>query len=302
MKSKILLISLALTGLVNTAHADVVDLKNYKIANDYIKKENITITRAATQVFAQNSIIVVGEGVPKKGTNGAQRRLTALRAAEVAAQRSLAEILNGVSLIAGTTVGDAATKSKEISSSVATFIKGFSPVVKDWNDREETALVILKTGMNGKDSFGAMIYDKILNEPNLQDEVEKPVYAPPAEMPPPPPAPQDFDGLIIDATTYNFRPALINRIFSHDGQVIYDPARISQKTLVEQGCGDYTNSIDKARAALGKRGVKYPLVVKASGTTSPADLQVSADTANQIYAASKANGFMNDAKVAFVLR
>ncbi len=48
--------------------------------------------------------------------------------------------------------------------------------------------------------------------------------------------------------------------------MLYDPAKISQKVLVEQGCGEYTNSVDKARAALRKRGVNNPLVVKASGT------------------------------------
>lgn len=302
MKTGILLTTLALAGLIGTAHADVTDLKNYKIANDYIQKENVTITKTAEQAFAQDTIMVVGEGVPKRGTSGAQRRLTALRAAEVAAQRALAEVLNGVSIVGGKTVADASAESREIGSSVATFIKGFSPVVKDWNNREETALVILKVGMSGPDSFGAMIYDKILNEPGVKEETEKPLYTPPAELPPPPQAPQDFDGLIIDATAQAFRPALINRIFSPDGQVIYDPSRISQKVLVEQGCGEYTNSIDKARAALGKRGVKYPLVVKASGTISPADLQVSTDAASQIYAASKANGFMADARVAFVLK
>lgn len=302
MNIRLLLAAMALTGVAGVAQADVVDLKNYKMAREYIKKEKVTVTVTVEQAFAQDAILVVGEGVPKKGTSGAQRRLTAIRAAEVAAQRALAELLKGVSIVGETTVRDAEVESDLIKSSVSAFIKGFSPVVKDWNEREESALVILKVGMNGPRSFGAMMYEKIMTEPKIKQEVEKPVYVPPVDVAPPPAVPQVYDGLVIDATAQSFRPALINRIFSPNGQVLYDPAKISQKVLVEQGCGEYTNSVDKARAALGKRGVKNPLVVKASGTVSPSDLQVSNDIAAQIHAANLANGFMADARVAFVLK
>lgn len=302
MKNRLILAALALAGLAGMAQASEIDLKNYKMAREYIRKEKVTVTVTVEQAFAQDAILVVGEGVPKKGTTGGQRRLTAIRAAEVAAQRALAELLKGVSIVGETTVKDAEVVSDDIRSSVNAFVKGFSPVVKDWNPNEETALVILKVGMNGPRSFGAMMYEKILTEPKIKPQVEKPAYVPPADVPPPPAVPQAYDGLIIDATAQSFRPALINRIFNPNGQVLYDPAKISQKVLVEQGCGEYTNSVDKARAALGKRGVRNPLVVKASGTVSPSDLQVSNEIAAQIHAANQANGFMADARVAFVLK
>ena len=60
---------------------------------------------------------------------------------------------------------------------------------------------------------------------------------------------ESYDGLIIDATGQNFRPALINRIFAAKGDVLYDPAKVSQKVLVEQGCGEYTNSVNKAKSS-----------------------------------------------------
>lgn len=302
MKMRILLATGALIGLVGVAQADVIDLKNYKEAREYIRREKVTVTVTVEEAFQQDAILVAGEGVPKKGTTGAQRRLTAVRAAEVAAQRALAELLKGVSIAGQTTVRDAEVESDLIKSSVNAFIKGFQPVVKDWNPREETALVILKVGMNGPKSFGAMMYEKILTEPRIKEEIDKPVFAPPADLPAPPPAVQAFDGLIIDATAQSFRPALINRIFNPRGEVLYDPAKISQKVLVEQGCGEYTNSVDKARAALRKRGVNNPLVVKAAGTVSPSDLQVSEEVALQIFSANQATGFMADARVAFVLK
>lgn len=302
MKRNMLLVAVALLGLSGMAQADEVDLKSYKLAREYIRKEKITVTVTVEQAFKQDAILVVGEGVPKKGTTGAQKRLTALRAAEVSAQRALAELLSGVSVVAETTVRDAELESDLIRSSVNTFIKGFHPVVKDWNAEEETAVVILKVGINGPHSFSAMMYEKILTEPRIKKDIDKPVYAPPADTPVAALAPQAYDGLIIDATAYNFRPALINRIFNPNGEVLYDPAKISQKVLVEQGCGEYTNSVDKARAALRKRGVNNPLVVVASGTVSPSDLQVSNDTALQIFSANQSNGFMADARVAFVLK
>ena len=301
MKMRIMLAAVALMGIAGVAQADEVDLKRYKIAREYIKKEKVTVTVTVEQAFKQDAILVVGEGVPKKGTTGGQKRLTALRAAEVSAQRALAELLKGVSITGQTTVRDAELESDLIRSSVSAFIKGFHPVVKDWNAEEETALVILKVGMNGPRSFGAMMYEKILTEPKIKQQIEQPAYAPPAELPAPPVA-QPYDGLIIAATAHSFRPALITRILNPKGEVLYDPAKISQKVLVEQGCGEYTNSVDKARAALRKRGVNNPLVVKASGTVSPSDLQVSNEVALQIFSANQNNGFMADARVAFVLK
>jgi hypothetical protein len=311
MKKSLILAAMAMIGCAGIAHADVIDLKDYSSARAYITKEQITITRTVEHAFKQDAILVAGEGVPKKGTRGAQRRLTALRAAEVAAQRALAEMLKGVSIVGEKTVADAEQESSEIRSSVNAFIKGFHPVAKDWNPSTETAAVILRVGMSGPDSFAAMMYNKILTEPNISSALEKPAYTPPSAsvqteiVAPPVTEPVvaiPFDGLVIDATAYSFRPALINRIFNDKGEVLYDPTKISQKVLVEQGCGEYTNSVDKARAALRKRGVNNPLVIQASGLVSPADLQVNEEVASQIFTANQGTGFMADARVAFVLK
>ncbi|MBI5485364.1 MAG: hypothetical protein HY888_13040, partial [Deltaproteobacteria bacterium] len=197
---------------------------------------------------------------------------------------------------------DSELVSDVIKTAVTGFIKGSQPVIQEWNASEETALVILRVGVNGPKSFASVMYEKILSEPRIKKELDKPAYTHPADAPAAAPSVTVYDGLVIDATDYSFRPALINRIFNSKGEVLYDPAKISQKVLVEQGCGEYTNSVDKARAALRKRGVKNPLLVKASGTVSPSDLQVADETAAQIFTANQANGFMADARVAFVLK
>lgn len=301
MKMRLLLVGLALVGMAGAAQAEEVDLK-YKVARKYLVETKQTITVTTEQAFKQDAILVMGEGVGKKGTSGAQKRLTAITAAKVKAQRALAELLHGVAVVSETSVQDSELASDEIKTVVAGFVRGSQVVVQEWNPAEETALVILKVGMTGPKSFASVMYEKILTEPKIKQELDKPSFVPPVEAPVAVAPALPYDGLIIDATAYAFRPALINRIFNPKGEVLYDPAKISQKVLVEQGCGEYTNSVDKARAALGKRGVKNPLVVSAAGIISASDLQVSDETALQIFAANQASGFMADARVAFVLK
>ncbi|MBI5484495.1 MAG: hypothetical protein HY888_08540 [Deltaproteobacteria bacterium] len=298
MKIRIMLAIIMLLGVSGIAFGEEVD-ERFQKARKYLNDNNAVITSTAEQAYTQEYILMNGEGLPKKGSIGAQRRLTAITSAKVVAQRRLAELLEGVAVVSETTVKDSELASDVIKSAVSGFIKGSQVVVQDWNDREGTALVIIKVGLNGPKGFASAIYEKILSEPKVKQELDKPVYSPPADAAPVAVA---YDGLVIDASDYSFRPALINRIFNAKGEVLYDPAKISQKVLVEQGCGEYTNSVDKARAALGKRGVKNPLVVKASGTVSPSDLQVADDTAVQIFSANQGSGFMADARVAFVLK
>ncbi len=299
MKIRIMLAIVMLLGVSGFAFGDEVD-ERFQKARKYLDDNNAVITSTTEQAYTQEYILMNGEGLPKKGSIGAQRRLTAITSAKVVAQRRLAELLEGVSVVSETTVKDSELASDVIKSAVTGFIKGSQVVVQDWNDREGTALVIIKVGLNGPKGFASAIYEKILSEPKIKQELDKPVYSPPVDVAVP--TAVAYDGLVIDATDYSFRPALINRIFNTKGEVLYDPAKISQKVLVEQGCGEYTNSVDKARAALGKRGVKNPLVVKASGTVSQSDLQVADDTAVQIFSANQGSGFMADARVAFVLK
>lgn len=302
MKMRILFATVAMLSISSLAFGDEID-NRFQKARKYLQGEKLNITTTVEQAFAQDAILMSGEGVPKKGTTGGQKRLTAITAAKVVAQRRLAELLEGVAIVSETTVKDSELASDVIKSAVTGFIKGAQVVIQDYNEKEETALVIIKVGVTGPKSFAAVMYERILTEPKIKKDLEKPAFTPPADVPPPTPAAAGgYDGLIIDATDYSFRPALINRIFNPKGEVLYDPAKISQKVLVEQGCGEYTNSVDKARAALGKRGVKNPLVVKASGTVSPSDLQVADATAVQIFSANQASGFMADARVAFVLK
>ena len=275
--------------------------ERFQKANEWLNEQKLSVTQSPEDAFINGYVLVAAEGLPKPdAVSPGQKRLTAERAAEVMAYRKLAEFLDGVAVVGDSLVKDAALQYDIVRTAVAGFVKGARVVHKEYNKEDETALVIMKIGMTGPGSFADALYAKILN-PDVKKELVEPQPLPQYKHKPVP-LEEKYDGLIIDATEQNFRPALINRIFTQKGEVIYDPSKISQKVLVEQGCGEYTNNVDKAKAALEQRGTKNPLIIKAAGTVNPSDLQVSDDDAVNIFSANQKMGFLSSAKVAFVLK
>lgn len=311
---KLLLGALLIAGMAGAAHAeDDVSLQideTFTKAKTWLSQQNLTLTgspsgRDDNAAFSQEMILFYGESVGNANPSfsPAQRELGAKRAAVVTAQRAVAEYLNGFALVGDTLVKDGVLESDMIRSAVNGSVKGVQIVVQEYNAEKNTAIAIVKVGMHGPKGFASAFYDKMLKDPELKKELteldgkQAPKFNTKVE-----PVPESYDGLIIDATEHNFRPALINRIFSAKSELLYDPSKVSQKVLVEQGCGEYTNSIDKAKAALGSRGIKNPLIVKATGTVSAADLQVSDADAGTIFSANEKGNFLAGAKVAFVLK
>lgn len=275
----------------------------FTAANEWLSKNNMSVTKSPEQAFINDYILVAEEGLPSATSkSAAQRRLTAKRAATALAYRKLAEVLEGVAVVGDTLVKDAELQYDVVRTAVSGVVKGAQVVHEEYNDQEGSALVIVKIGMSGPQGFAKTLYEKMLGDPKIKKAVIEQKDPKPEYRPKPVVLDEKYDGLIIDATDYSFRPALINRIFTPKGEVIYDPSKVSQKVLVEQGCGEYTNSVDKAKAALDSRGVKNPLTLKASGTVSASDLQVSDDDAVKIFSANQKAGFLAGAKVAFVLK
>jgi hypothetical protein len=277
-----------------------------KRAKTWLSQQNLTLTYGAggarndLSMVTQNAVLVYGEGYGNPDhKNPAQRAGMAKVAATVVAQKALADYLEGFALVGNTVVRDRVTESQVINTAVSAFIQGAEPVYEDYDKDQDKAVVILKIGLHGPMSFGALMYDRLMNDPKSRKSLEsgKPEFnAKPA------PLEINYDGLIVDATEQSFQPALINRIFTEKGSILYDPAKMKQQFLIEQGCGDYASSVDRAKSALAVKGVKNPLVVKASGSLSRADLQISEDDALTVFSANQQNGFLTGAKVAFVVR
>ena len=303
---RLLYASLLTVALTTSAVADNIQIdQTFTKTQQWLSRENLALTgspsaRDDLAAFSQDALLFYGEGVgnPEHRTP-AQRELMAKRAAEITAKRQVVEYMEGFALVGDTLVKDGMTQYDVVRSAVIGFVKGVQVVFQEYDKDKDMAIAIVKVGLHGPKGYASLLYEKLLSDPKLKQQIvsDKPQFkAKPA------PLSEKFDGLVIDATDQDFRPALINRIFTPKGEILYDPARISQKVLVEQGCGEYTNSIDKAKAALATRGVKNPLVVKAAGSVSKADLKVTDEDAVAIFTANQQNGFLAGAKVAFVLK
>jgi hypothetical protein len=282
--------------------------ETFQKANTWLNKQNLSLTggpggRDDNAAFSQEAILFYGEGLAKPEHVGSQRELMAKRASVVTAQRALVEYLEGFALVGDTLVKDGMAQYDVIRSSVAGYVKGAQVVIQEYSKDKDMAVSIIKLGMHGPKGFASTMYDKMMKDPQIKKSLTEldgkpaPPFKAKAET-----LPDKYDGLIIDASAQNFKPALINRIFTHKDELLYDPSKISQKVLVEQGCGEYTNSVDKARAALEKRGVNNAMVVTAAGAVGSSDLQVSDDDAVKIFSANQKGNFMSSAKVAFVLK
>jgi len=306
---KILLSICILMSMVVAASADEtpgnvqVD-ETFSRTQKWLSKENLSLTgsssggRDDTVAFSQKAILFLGEG-RSRADDPTERELSAKRAAEVVAKRGLAEYLEGFALVGDSLVAKNDSQSDVVRTSVTAFIKGVQVVFQEYNKEKGMAIAIVKLGLHGPRGFGSLIYEKMVGDPNLMTEMmsSKPTFkASPVQLD------ELYDGLIVDATEQNFQPALINRLFSANGEVLYDPAKISKKVLVELGSGEYTSSVNKATAALLTRGVKNPLIVKADGSPSRADLQLSDEDSAKVYTANQKCGFFSAAKVAFVLK
>ena len=304
----LLLLSFLGQALADGGLADQID-DTFTKAKTWLSQENLNITGSSSgrddgAAFRQEVILFAGEAVGNpNAVSPAQREQGAKRAAEVMAQRSVAEYLNGFALVGDTLVKDGMLEYDSVRSAVNGVVKGVQVVCKDYSPEKDSAIVIVKLGMHGPQGFGSAIYEKMFKDPELKksltevDGKQARKYKHKVE-----PLDEKYDGLIIDASEQNFKPALFNRIFSSKNELLYDPSKVSPKVLVEQGCGEYTNTVEKARASLDARGIKNPLIVKAVGTVSAADLQVSDQDAVTIFSANQKGSFLEGAKVAFVLK
>ncbi len=311
---KKLLISLAFAILAaQPALADVesavqVD-DTFQKTKEWLSEQHLVLTgdssgaRDDAAAFRQDALLFCGEAVGNPNhLSPAQREMMAKRAAVIVAQRSLAEYLSGFSLVSDGHIKDTMAESESIRSAVSSLVRGTQVVFQEYNPQKDMAIAIIKVGLHGPDGFASRLYKKLAPGRDVPGTVAVPEADLPVDKEPAAASTSTYDGLIVDAVGLDFKPALFNRVFSEKGEVLYDPSKIGQKVLVEHGCGEYTNSVEKAKAVLLSRGVKNPLVVRASGVEGSSDLKVSDSDAVNLFTANQQGGFLSDAKVAFVLK
>jgi hypothetical protein len=98
------------------------------------------------KAFEQGIVLAYGEGYPLAEAEGAKKRLTAVRAAEVVAQRNLAEYLarNAV---------NGEIKFSTYNTQLEAFLKGAQVVASEYNPDLGKAAVLLKLDLGGAKGF-----------------------------------------------------------------------------------------------------------------------------------------------------
>lgn len=252
------------------------------------------VTSSPSQAFLNGQFIVKGEGAAPadRPLSLAQKKIMAIRAAQVVAYRNLAEFMQGVNVYGETLVKDAAVASDIIKTKVESLVKGAQILSEQYDPMSELGIVYLKVDMFGASGVAGQLLPQIL--PTIP---AAPQFAPQAVPPV-----EAFDALIIDVTEFSFKPALINRIMNDKGEAVYEPSKIAQEVLIKKGCGDYTNDLGKAKAILAERNLKSPLVLKAKGVIKSTDVEVTGDDATRIFGANQKSSFLQGANVVFLLK
>ncbi len=259
-----------------------------------LRAEPVLLSSATDDAFMTGSIVVKGEGVAPadRSLSVAQKKLLSLRAAKVIALREAVEIVDGVVVNGETTVLNAAVRSDIVRTTVDGIINGAQVIREVYDPIGETGVVYVSIPLNG---LMASLLPEVV--PFL------PVPAGPAYRGGVGPVPGAvYDGLILDVRGYPFRPALINRIVTRDGETLYDPGTVAREVLARSGAAGYTNDVAKAKALLKERGSINPALVRAFGLQSATDVVVRPADASAIFAANKENNFLEEARVVFVLQ
>lgn len=280
--------------------ADPGALRKYPDTAQWLKRNNLYIAQEPADALKYGYILAFGEGLPSAAASTpAEKRLTAESAANVIASRNLVEQLSGFTITGERIVRDKRELHDIVRKTSSGFVKGAEEIHREYNGQDETALVIIKVGMGGPNGYATRIYERILADPRLKADLmgHAKDYRPKIV-----PADGAYDSLIVDATGQPFKPALINRVLNTKGEVLYDPSKIKKEVITKTGCGEYTNTVEKAREALALRGAKNPLVVKAAATVNRTDIAVSPEDALRIFSTNQKAGFFAEAMVAFVLR
>lgn len=256
------------------------------------------------QAFVTGSIVVKGEGAAPAGKamTAAQKRIMALRAAKVVALREIAEIVEGVAISGDTLVVNAAAESDVIKATVQGLVKGAQIVKEAYDPMSEMAVVYLSIPMTGPNGLLTTLLPQVLPTVPLSPfpPYQPPVAAPEALVAVP--VVKNYDGLIIDVREQAFKPALINRVITRNGEIIYDPTKVAQNILVERGAAEYTNDVGKAKALLSERGSSNPVIIKGAGLVKATDVEIGPDDASSVFTSNQTNNYLEGAKVVFVLK
>ena len=266
--------------------------------------------------WSAGRLYVKGEGLPKKNTTGAKRRLTAKQAAKDKAYAECVGVIHGVAVDNVTLTVNSVTKWDVIITKMAGLVDDAivydkqSPLLEGlgftgvgWDAEEGVFTVVIEVPITGEQSLASVVLP-VVTQPNYQP-ANPPAPAEHLDSPAPagePALPEKATGLIVDGSATDVAPAMNAKLYEKESkQEIYGTASLDTDTAIRRGVVGYATSVDAARQSTDRVG-KSPMVVPASGAVGRRALSVSGKDAQAVREADQRDGFLKQCNVLFVLK
>ncbi|MDF1875237.1 hypothetical protein JHD48_05790 [Sulfurimonas sp. SAG-AH-194-I05] len=248
-------------------------------------------------MYLTGQIKVKGESGPN------QSKYSATRAAQLVAQRNLLEVIGGLRLTSSSTLKDGILVDDVIETQLEGYLRGATVLEERYNPQDGSASVVMGIGYLGSVSnVLAKAQERGVLEKTLYKN-ERPAYYEVEELKKQiqPQADNTPDSVIVDVRGLEFEPAQINRIY-FESKIVYDPLMVPAEIISQRGLAKYTTSLNRARAILETYNANNPLIIKATSVTNLAsDVKISQEDAQALTRANKGNGFLEAAKVVFIV-
>lgn len=249
-------------------------------------------------------VVAGGTVDSEKAVNNAHALSMAKKTARHLAYEKLAETINGISITSDATYDRELMVDSNLKTEVQALVRG-AQVIDENHDQlsdgsiwARVRLGIHITGpkslMSSSESWIEKNQDSLESD-NFADSGEESKTSEENETG------EEVSGLIIDAGGLDLKPAMVPKIYSEGGELIYGPGDVDNSYLTRQGIAGYARSIDQARS--NERVGENPMVVKAEKIRGEnnCDVVIPVDEASKLMKASSDNDFLEECRVMFVV-
>ena len=271
-------------------------------------------------MYLTGQIQAKGESAP------GQNKYSAMRSAQLTAQRNLLEIIGGLQLTSSSKMRDGLLLDDYVTSQLRGYLKGATVLEEHYNEQDGSASVVMGIGYLGSISNvlassqqrGTLqkalyktkkpIYYELTQDNTIEKEeilkkemkinnkkvLEQKITTKTTIL-------SLNDALIIDVRGLDFEPAQVNRIY-FDNKLIYDPLMVPAEIISQRGLAKYTTTLNRAKAILESYGSSNPLIVKATKIAKlSSDVVVSQEDAVKITKENINKGFLESARIVFIV-
>jgi hypothetical protein len=201
---------------------------------------------AGTVDWQRKVITCKGSGAPNlkdSGTVPAVARIGAERAAKMDALRNCLEVLKGINIKTGETVGAAMTGDSGLKAKVEGVVKGFKVIGSPRYFQDGGVEMDVEVPLDGA------LADALLPKEEHKD--------------PPTAGKVAGSGLIINAKGLKLAPALAPRVLDEAGKEVYGPAVLTEDAKRQNGVAAYARDVESAKKNFNARIGTQPVVLKA---------------------------------------